>query len=310
MAAGSMGIALFPGDGDDFDALFAAADAAMYRAKETGKNRFCFYTPEMRAATSGRAAYESELRDAIKRGEFRLHYQPLVVVSTGEIVGFEALLRWQHPERGLLPPLDFLPIAEETGLIEPIGHWVLVEACRQSKEWDEQGFDDLRMSVNVSARQISDLSFVDTVRECVVPEFDPTRLQLELTESAAMRNPEVVTEVLNAISELGVTFALDDFGTGYSALAYLTRLPVHTIKLDRTFVFNMSTEWEAEMLAFGILALAKSLQFKVVAEGVETPEQLAMLRRWGCDEMQGYLFSPPVPADEATRLLRRHRESA
>jgi len=152
------------------------------------------------------------------------------------------------------------------------------------------------------------MGFVDTVRECVVPETDPTRLQLELTESAAMRNPEVVSEVLNAISELGVTFALDDFGTGYSALAYLTRLPVHTIKLDRTFVFNMSADWEAEMLAFGILALAKSLQFKVVAEGVETAEQLAMLKQWGCDEMQGYLFSPPVAAEDATRLLIERRE--
>ncbi len=310
LAAGSMGVALFPEDGDDFDGLFAAADAAMYRAKETGKNRYCFYTSEMRAATTGRAAYESELRDAIKRGEFRLHYQPFVVVSTGEIVGFEALLRWQHPERGLLPPLDFLPIAEETGLIEPIGHWVLVEACKQRQRWAEEGFEHLRVSVNVSARQISDLGFVDTVRECVASEFDPTRLQLELTESAAMGNPEVVAEVLNAISELGVTFALDDFGIGYSALAYLTRLPVHTIKLDRTFVFNMSADSEAEMLAFGVLALAQSLQFKVVAEGVETAEQLALLKQWGCDEMQGYLISPPVPAEEATRLLLEQRERA
>lgn len=302
----SIGISVFPTDGDDPLTLRKNADLAMYRAKEKGKNQYEFYSVYMSRRSSRQFALESDLRGALERGELLLHYQPRVRPDrTGrlQLAGCEALLRWQHPERGLIAPAHFVGIAEDTGLIVPIGCWVLETACRQAVIWAGGGHAPLRMSVNVSPRQLADRAFPALVHEALLSSgLDAGRLELEITESLLMDHPERSIRTLQALGALGTTLAVDDFGTGYSSLAYLRRLPIKCIKLDRSFVADLPHDAEACSIAHAVLALGHSLQREVVAEGVESPAQRDFLLQNGCDELQGFLFGAPVPAADFVRL--------
>jgi diguanylate cyclase (GGDEF)-like protein/PAS domain S-box-containing protein len=300
----SLGIAVYPGDGDDPDALLQSADAAMYRAKEQGRNNFQLCTPGMNDRALERMALEGRLRRAVEGEELVLHYQPLVQASTGRMVGTEALLRWQHPERGLLMPDEFIPVAEESRLILPIGKWVLGAACRQLRSWHEAGFTELRMSVNLSARQFQQPALVASVREALDRAgLGPRFLELEITESIAMSNVAWTAEVLEALRTMGIRISIDDFGTGQSSLSYLKHFPLSTLKIDRSFVRDIAVDPDDEAIVNAIIALAHVLGLSVIAEGVETEDQLAFLRGAGCEEFQGYLFSRPVGPDALLELL-------
>jgi diguanylate cyclase (GGDEF)-like protein len=304
----SLGIAIYPQDGADADTLLRHADIAMYRAKTEGRDRFEFFTAEMTTAIAKRVAMESGMRHALERGEFRLHYQPQVDLATGAIVGVEALIRWQHPEYGMVPPGDFIPLAEETGLISPIGEWVLRAACAQAKAWHEQGLPPLPIAVNLSARQFAHPHAVEIVagilRETGLP---PRYLELELTESVSMDHPEKTIVLLRRFREMGVRVTIDDFGTGYSNLNYLKHFPVDRLKLDRSFTHGMARDPHDLAICRAVIAMAHSLGMRVIAEGVETPAQLALLHGAGSDEIQGYLFSRPLEADALAVLLREGR---
>ncbi|TVQ35449.1 MAG: EAL domain-containing protein [Geminicoccaceae bacterium] len=307
-ATASIGIALFPHDGADGETLLKNADTALYRTKEQGRNSYQFYTGDMNARAFERLVLETQLRRALERGELALHYQPFVDVRTGEITGVEALVRWFHPELGRVPPSEFIPLAEETGLILPIGQWVLTEACRQAREWQRIGFTGLRLAVNLSSRQFKQRNLVDTIRRVLHATGMPSHLlELELTESALMEDVDESIARLQAIHDLGVQFAVDDFGTGYSSLAYLKRFPIRCLKIDRSFVKDVTTDMNDAAIAQAIVALAEMLKISVVAEGVETREQLAMIKRFRCQELQGFLFSGPLPPDEMLALLRSDR---
>ncbi|MEO1092341.1 MAG: EAL domain-containing protein [Pseudomonadota bacterium] len=307
-ATASLGIALFPHDGADGETLVRNADTALYRTKEQGRNSYQFYTNDMNARAFERLVLETQLRRALERGELVLHYQPVVSAETGEITAVEALVRWFHPELGRVPPGEFIPLAEETGLILPIGQWVLTEACRQIREWQRQGFAELRLAVNLSGRQFKQRNLVDTIRRVLQATGMPAHLlELELTESALMEDVGESVGRLQAIHDLGVQFAVDDFGTGYSSLAYLKRFPIRCLKIDRSFIKDVTTDANDAAIAQAIVALAEMLNISVVAEGVETREQLAMVRRFRCDELQGFLFSGPLPGDELLALLRSGR---
>ncbi len=304
-ATASAGIALFPHDGGDAETLMRNADTALYRTKEQGRNSYQFYTTDMNARAFERLVLETQLRRALERGELMLHYQPLVSARTGEITGVEALVRWFHPELGRVPPGEFIPIAEETGLILPIGQWVMTEACRQVREWQRAGFPELRIAVNLSSRQFKQRNLVDIIRRVLQATQMPSNLlELELTESAIMEDVDESVSRLQAIHDLGVQFAVDDFGTGYSSLAYLKRFPIRWLKIDRSFVKDVTTDANDAAIAQAIVALAERMRISVIAEGVETREQLAMIRQFGCDELQGFLFSGPLPPDETLELLR------
>jgi len=300
-SAASIGIGVFPTDGIDGVSLMKSADTALYHAKERGRNNFQFFTSAMNAAAAERLTLERELRAAVQNRQFELHYQPQVVAASGRLCGVEALVRWRHPELGLVPPDKFIPIAEETGLIEAIGAWVLEEACRQLGEWRRAGIGDLQMAVNLSARQLRAADLVATVRELIARHgLGEGDLELEITESVAMAEPSAAIDRLHALRALGVRLAIDDFGTGYSSLAYLKRLPIQTLKLDRTFVRDIETDPNDAAISAASLALAKSLGLQVVAEGVENAAQRDFLASRGCDVLQGYLFGKPAPAGEWT----------
>jgi len=301
----SAGISLYPQDGTDVETLLKNADAAMYRAKEHGRNNFQFYTSEMNCMLNERLALEQNLRRAIDKREFVLHYQPKVDLRSGAVVGAEALLRWQHPERGLLLPDLFIPLAEETGLILPIGEWVLREACAQNRAWQAEGLKPIMVSVNVSARQFRQEGLVATVAGILAETgMDAVHLEMELTESMIMHNTEAAVATLRQLTELGVRLSVDDFGTGYSSLSYLKNLPIDTLKIDQSFVRDIvAGKSDHRVLARAIISIGHSLDLKVVAEGVETAAQTEYLKKHECDEVQGYYFGRPVPADQFRKVL-------
>ncbi len=301
----SAGISLYPQDGRDVDTLLKNADAAMYRAKEHGRNNFQFYTAEMNALVNERLAMEQSLRQAVERKEFVLYYQPKVSLRSGAIVAAEALLRWRHPERGLVSPDRFIHLAEETGLIVPIGEWVLREACTQNLLWQKVGLRPITISVNVSARQFRHNILAKTVSGILAETgLDPSHLDMELTESIIMQDVEATIATLRELKSLGVGLSIDDFGTGYSSLSYLKDLPIDTLKIDRAFVRDITADQSNDrVLAWAIISLAHSLGLKVIAEGVENKDQVNFLRKHRCDEVQGYYFSKPVPPEEFRKLL-------
>jgi diguanylate cyclase (GGDEF)-like protein len=304
----SIGITLFPADGDSPEALVMNADTAMYRAKEQGRNTYQYFTREMNQRALARVQMEAAMRRAIERGEFLLHYQPRVDLRSRRICGFEALLRWQHPEKGLVLPGEFVPILEEAGLIVPVGEWVLREACRQAQIWQRDGLAPLPVTANLSARQFQEKDFEATVRRVLrETRVDPSLIQFELTESLLMSEPESAARTLRGLKESGLRISVDDFGTGYSSLAYLKRFPIDALKIDRSFVRDITTDPEDAAITIAIIGLAHNLKLKVVAEGVETREQLELLAANGCDEMQGNLFSVPTTAEECAKMLEENR---
>ncbi|HET7607673.1 MAG TPA: EAL domain-containing protein [Gammaproteobacteria bacterium] len=303
----SIGICMHPGGGQDDHAVMKNADMAMYLAKEDGKNTFKFFSDQLKPQSVERLKLETNLRRALERDEFALHYQAKVNFKTGAITGVEALLRWQNAELGSVSPARFIPLAEETGLIVPIGKWVLRTACTQSVAWREQGLPPVSMSVNLSLRQLNDERLVPEI-QAVLEEtgMDPSLLELEVTESSIMQNAGRAAEILTAIKRLGVRLAIDDFGTGYSSLSHLKRFPIDTLKVDRSFIREVPNDAEDKAIAEAIIAMGKTLSLTVVAEGVETPQQQAFLSEKLCDEMQGYYFSTPVAAQDFAELLRSH----
>jgi diguanylate cyclase (GGDEF)-like protein/PAS domain S-box-containing protein len=301
----SVGIAIYPEDGKDAEGLMSNADGAMYRAKDLGRNNYQLWTSGMNSRALERMALEGRLRRALERDEFVLHYQPIVDLATGAIVGMEALLRWQHPERGLVGPDTFIPVAEDCRLIIPIGEWVLTEACRQLRRWHDDGFTGLRIAVNLSARQFQQQDLAQTVETALLEAaLPPQSLELEITESVAMQSAEWTASVLRVLQRMGVRISIDDFGTGQSSLSYLKHFPLTTLKIDRAFVKDIRVNSDGEAIVRAVVALAHVLKLRVVAEGVETPEQISFLREVGCEEVQGYFYSKPEPAENLRELLR------
>jgi len=294
----SIGISLFPFDGEDLGTLLKNAGAALYRAKMHGGDNYQFYTSDMNAQALKRLALESSLRRAVEHEEFVLHYQPIIEIESRKIVGMEALVRWQHPKFGLLAPAEFIPMAEDTGLILLLGAWVLRTACAQARSWQQAGCGDLRIAVNVSARQFQDKNLLDTVVQILSETgLDSTCLELELTESSIMQNAESAVKTMTELREMAVKISIDDFGTGYSSLGYLKRLPIDLVKLDRSFVNGATTDPDDAALVMAIITLSHNLRLKVIAEGVETEEHLRFLRLIRCDQAQGFLLGKPMPAD-------------
>jgi len=310
-ATPSIGISLFPADGSDADTLMRNADTAMYHAKSTGRNNYQFYTASMNLMSAERLTLEQALRGAVDRGELCLHYQPQVRVATGQVVGVEALARWRHPVLGEVPPLKFIPIAEEAGLIGRIGEWVLHEALAQVARWRADGLPTLRVAVNLSAHQLRDERFTEHVAQALQAQgLGGEALELEITESAAMRDPARTAGLLRQLRALGVALAIDDFGTGYSSLAYLKQLPLSSLKLDRSFVMDIEHDPNDAAISAATITLAHSLGLAVVAEGVENAAQLDFLRGLGCDMVQGYHFSRPLPAEACGAFMRQHEDAA
>ena len=304
----SIGAAMFPTDGDTVDALLRNADAAMHHAKEQGKNNYQFYSEEMNVRVFERMALESSLHRAIREQEFTLHYQPRVDLRTGEISGLEALIRWNHPEMGLVPPAKFIPVAEETGLIVPMGEWVIRTACAQSRAWQEQGLPPMRVAVNLSARQFRQKNLIETISGILEQTgLDASLLEVELTESLVMQGAEQSITILRELKAMGVEIAVDDFGTGYSSLSYLKRFPITNLKIDKSFIHDMASDPEDAILVKTIIDMAHGLGMKVTAEGVETLEQIEFLRQHHCEEMQGFYFSRPLPADQLVQFLQEGR---
>jgi len=300
----SIGASVFPRDGDNFDALLGNADVAKHRVKASGGKGFQFYAAAMTSEATERIEIENALRTAVARRELELHYQPQVDIASGRIRGVEALMRWRHAERGWIPPGRFIPVAEESHLIQPMGDWALGEGCRQLAAWDRAGHYDLQVGINVSAVQFRSAGFVGAVTRALrAEEIDPSRLELELTESELIDDREVAISVLGSLKKLGVKISVDDFGTGYSSLNYLSRLPVDCLKIDRSFVVRVEQGGRDAAIVQAIISLAHSLGLRVLAEGVETKEQLRFLRAHGCDEAQGYLFARPCATDAASSLI-------
>ena len=302
----SLGISLYPQDGGDFETLLKHADTAMYRAKESGRNAYRFSASEMNVAALERLQLENGLRQGLERSEFVLHYQPQIDVGSGLIIGAEALLRWRHPQTGLVSPGKFIPVAEISGLIVPIGEWVLREACRQNRSWQDAGLPRISVAVNISSVQFRGGQLEESVRSVLADSgLPPEFLELELTEGIVMGNADETVEILRRLSAMGVKLAIDDFGTGYSSLSYLKRFPIDKLKIDQSFVRDIVSDPDDWAIATAVISLGHSLRLAVIAEGVEQAEQLEMLRMQGCDEFQGYYFSAPLPADEFAELLRR-----
>ena len=308
----SIGIAAFPADGDDAETLLGAADAAMYRAKQSGRNGYQFFTSDINQRTRARAQLGSELRRALERSEFEVYYQPKYDLKTRKPCGAEALLRWQSPERGMVLPAEFIPVLEETGLIVQVGEWVLARACADLKTWQEQGVPAFPVAVNLSARQFRQPELhsriLGIVRDAGV---HPSQVELEMTESQLMHDPAHAIATLQALGDAGIRIALDDFGTGYSSLAYLNRFPVSCLKIDRSFVADLLTDEADAAIVRTIVDMAKTLGFMTVAEGVEEEAQASFLRGLGCEHAQGYLFARPMPAQALAELMlgrRPHRK--
>jgi EAL domain-containing protein (putative c-di-GMP-specific phosphodiesterase class I) len=302
----SIGISFYPKDGADTETLLKHADTAMYQAKEQGRNNFQFYTPSMNEQVTERLSLESKLRQALANDEFVLHYQPKVDLSSGRIVGMEALLRWRLSDNETIPPATFIPLAEETGLIVPIGEWVLHTACAHNKTLQSLGLPPIGVAVNISARQFDPKTLRASIGQVLeATGLDSQYLELELTESLVMQNPEEVIRVLGDLREMGLRLAIDDFGTGYSSLSYLQRFPVDRLKIDQSFVRDIGADPNDAIIARAVISLGHSLGLSVIAEGVSNEEQLHFLRDNGCDEMQGFLYSPPLPFADLTDLLRK-----
>jgi diguanylate cyclase (GGDEF)-like protein/PAS domain S-box-containing protein len=301
----SIGVSCFPQDGDEPGALLRSADAAMYQAKASGRSTYHFYTPELNQAVSERLELENSLRHALEREEFRVYYQPRIDVASGRIVGAEALIRWDCPGKGIVPPDSFISIAEETGLIIPIGQWILREACRQNSAWRRAGLPPIAVSVNLSPIQFRHTGLVDSVAAALTEAgLDPKSLELEVTESFVMHDAERINVAMQSLKALGVDIAVDDFGTGYSSLSYLKRFPVDRLKVDKSFVRDIDSDPDDAAIVRAIITLGHALNLRVVAEGVETAAHLDYLKLHGCDEVQGYYFSRPVPASQLESLLR------
>ena len=302
----SMGVSVYPQDGRDVETLIKNADAAMYSAKGSGKDRFRFYTHEMNAQVLDRLFIQEQLRDAIKRSELYLVYQPQVDLRTGQIFAVEALLRWTHPDLGDIPPSRFIPVAEESGLIVAIGHWALRAACRQNKAWQEAGLPPIVVSVNVSARQFREKAWTGEVRDMLAETgLEARYLELEVTESMLMHDLSGAIATMRDLKACGIQLSIDDFGTGYSSLSALKTFPVSRLKIDQSFVRDLAEDDNDKAIAAAVISMGQKLGLRVIAEGVETQDQLAFLKQNNCDEMQGYLFSRPVPADAIGALLTR-----
>jgi diguanylate cyclase (GGDEF)-like protein len=301
----SIGIAMYPANGSDAQTLTKNADMAMYLAKDDGKNAFRFFSKAVKAQSVERLALEAALRRALERDQFSLNYQPKVDVASGQITGVEALLRWMHPDLGMVSPTQFIPLAEEIGIIVPIGRWVLRQACAQNMAWQRRGLSPVSMAVNLSPRQFADKQLLQDIDEALAASGMPaTLLQLEVTESMVMHNVSRAIKVLDAIQSRSIRLAIDDFGTGYSSMSLMKQFPIDTIKIDRSFVRDLPDDSEDQAIAQAIIRMGKALGMTIVAEGVETAEQHAFLRHHGCDEMQGYLFSKPLPANMMAELLQ------
>jgi diguanylate cyclase len=302
----SIGVSTYPDDGADSETLIHRADTAMYEAKKLGRNNCQFFRPEMQARVLEWQSLEGSLRCALERNEFMLEYQPKIDLSTGGISGVEALLRWNHPERGLIQPLKFVPIAEDSGLIVPIGQWVLLEACRQARAWMDAGLPPVRIAVNVSALQFAAKDFLSSVRAALISTgIDPCNLELELTETVLMQDAESAVQTLRALKAIGVQLAVSDFGVGYSSFSYLRKFPLDALKVDRSFITDISSNPDNAMILSALINIGKSLRHRVVAEGVETEEQLHFLQQEGCSEGQGYFFCRPRIAEKFAQFLER-----
>ena len=300
----SIGMSVYPRDGKDSGVLMRTADEALYQVKKEGRNHAAFHTPEMHAAALEYVRMENDLREALKGNQFLLHYQPQVDLQTGKIIGAEALVRWLHPQRGLVPPTKFIALAEEKGIILPLGTWILEEACRQTRAWQRDGVPVVPVSVNLSPLQCREVTLAHTVRRVLRETgLNPALLELEITESTLMAQTETLRARMIEIKNLGIRFSLDDFGTGYSSLSYLTRFPIDTLKIDRSFVRDMIDDPKDLAVVDTIVDLADNLQLRTVAEGVEKMEQITLLKLLGCHSIQGYYFSRPVPADDFQRML-------
>jgi diguanylate cyclase (GGDEF)-like protein len=306
----SIGVAFYPDDGATIELLLAHADAAMYCAKQRGRNNIQFFTPGMNTATQEKVKLESDLHFALEQKQLELHYQPKVNTATGVMHGAEALLRWRHPTRGNVPPAEFIPLAEECGLIGAIGAWVVREACRQARAWQVAGLPPLRVAVNLSASQFRQNNIVDTIRDALDQAgLEGRFLEVELTESAVMNDPEESIAILEKLSKMGVLVSVDDFGTGYSSMSYLRRFPIDKLKIDRGFISEVMSRPEDASIVRAIVSLAHSLKLKVVAEGVESIDQLEFLKTLGCDQYQGYYYSPALPAAKFEELVRSRRQA-
>ena len=303
----SIGISTYPGDGDDADKLLKSADAAMYQVKSEGRSGFRFYTPETNSRAFERLSLETNLRRALERDEFSVHYQPRVDAPSERVVGMEALVRWNHPDLGLVSPAEFIPIAEETGLIIPLGEWVIATACRQTEEWRRAGLAGLRLSVNLSAVQFRGSSLLATVENALsIAQLDAASLELELTESMLIGDAEKGIGLMQSLREMGLSLSIDDFGTGYSSLGHLKRFPIQCLKIDRYFIRDIVSDRDDAALVRGVIHLAHSLGLKVVIEGVEDSEQRDCVSEYGCDEIQGYFYAQPLPAAEFASWVENH----
>jgi diguanylate cyclase (GGDEF)-like protein len=300
----SIGISLAPQDGSSVAELLAHADIAMYHAKKLGRNNYQYFAPALNEFAGKRLALEHSLRRAVAEEQFELWYQPKIHISTRRIVGLEALVRWRHPEQGLVMPQEFIPLAEETGLITQLGTWVIRAACRQNRRWRDDGLDNLRIAVNVSAAQFRQPTLVRVITEALEESsLEPEALELEVTESVVMSNPHEAVTTLQQLREMGVSISIDDFGTGYSSLSYLKKFPINTLKVDRTFIRDILSSGDDAAIVKAIVAMAQSLRLNIVAEGVEDSAQLAFLDSIGCDQYQGYFFSRPVPSNVVPTLF-------
>lgn len=306
----SIGISLFPYDGDDDETLLTNADSAMYRAKKKGRNQYEKANVEVNAGCFERLIIENNLRKALEKNELSLNFQPQLDIRKEKVIGFEALLRWNHPDLGNIPPSDFIPIAEETGLILPIGDWVLKNACLKLKEWEKAGFYSLRIAVNLSAQQFLQKNMVEKIKAIIKEtSIEPECLELEITEGVVIHDIDSAISVLQQLKEIGVQISIDDFGTGYSSLNYLKELPVNTLKIDRSFIFDIDTNPSSKALTAAITTMAHDLKLNVVAEGVETYKQLSYVKKSSCDVIQGYYFSRPLPSDHVVNFLINTRQA-
>jgi diguanylate cyclase (GGDEF)-like protein len=304
----SIGISVYPDDGTDQQTLLKNADIAMYRAKEQGKNNLQYYSAQMNEHTLERLALETSLRGAVERKEFLLHYEPKIDTRSGRIMGAEALVRWKHPELGILAPTRFIPLAEETGLVGPIGDWMLHTACAEAVSWISRGAAPIRVAVNLSARQLGREELADDIRSALrASGLQPRYLELEITESTVMINSERAATALRELKALGIRIVFDDFGTGHSSLGNLKRFPIDGVKIDHSFISDIPDDKDDVAITRAVIAMAHNLGLKVIAEGVETKEQFDFLRDHACDEMQGYFFSPPVDSETLMRLLAENR---